>query len=157
MGKEEKVSDLFGEKLNEYHVAPLLKDIFEQYSLQPNFYMVAPEKINNNGKISYSLFLQPKISKERENSFWHSLAQSIEEKLQENYHYQYCRRIGQLSHLSLFLIKKDSKPMESFLDMKNTSSLRLTNPSTFFILLLNLYLLSKLPVKKLSTYFPPKK
>ena len=39
------------------------------------------------------------------------VAQSLDEKLQENYHYRYCRKLGQLGQLKVFRVNesKDSK------------------------------------------------
>lgn len=81
IGRQDRVSDLFGEKLNEeFVVSVLTKSLVE-----PEFYMLAPEADR------YVLFVKSK-----------RVSGDIDEALRENFHYDYCRRLGQLKKLRIF-------------------------------------------------------
>ena len=75
--------------------------------------MIAPEK--NNGDYFYTLFLE--LDDMKGNNILleilRRLANDIEIKLQENYHYKYCRELNQLSKLQLFIIKPKHKDIRS--------------------------------------------
>ena len=85
VGRKGAVSDLFGEKLEE----SFLKNIMETYKQKIDFYMFAPSKNN------YVLFIKTdkKINIE-----------DIESKLRKNFHYDYCRKLGQLKKIKLFIL-----------------------------------------------------
>ncbi|KKM10703.1 hypothetical protein SY88_13385 [Clostridiales bacterium PH28_bin88] len=100
-GKEDQISDLFGEKLSESHVDAVMHEVFVKYELRPRFYMVAPEK-TADGRHFYTLF----IELDEGLSQVSNLVNDVELRLRENYHYQYCRTIGQLDGLRLFVISK---------------------------------------------------
>ncbi len=99
VGRNNNISDLFGEKLNEYHVSRAVKESIGN-SLNPSFFMVAPEKIGNAH--SYVLFIE---SDEQFDT--NSVVESLDSKLQDNYHYKYCRKLGQLERPKIFLIDKN--------------------------------------------------
>jgi len=106
MGRNNNVSDLFGEKLNEYHVANAIRGTFEKSSLAPSFFMVAPEKIGDAS--SYVLFV--------ETDHWFnvdSLVEDLDTRLQDNYHYKYCRKLGQLEKPKVFVITSNSEKRAS--------------------------------------------
>ena len=102
IGKEDKISDLFGEKLNEQHISCLLKELFKKYSIMPKFFMIAPEKCEQSNTCFYVLFLELALNLPAQKL--DRLALELEERLQENYHYKYCRELGQLSKSRLFII-----------------------------------------------------
>jgi hypothetical protein len=87
LGKLDKVSDLFGEKLNEVFV----KDALEKHGIKDGFFMMAPETDR------YVLYL----SAGEEDL---GIAESIEVSLRENFHYDYCRKLGQLKPLRVFAL-----------------------------------------------------
>jgi GH3 auxin-responsive promoter len=87
VGKEALVSDHFGEKLNEHHVRQTLEMLFAKYQLAPTFILLSCE-IYAEGS-AYTLFIEGAAVP---NAFAHEL----DEKLRENPHYDYCRRLGQL-------------------------------------------------------------
>ncbi|OGI10112.1 MAG: hypothetical protein A3I68_05970 [Candidatus Melainabacteria bacterium RIFCSPLOWO2_02_FULL_35_15] len=101
VGRSSKVSDLFGEKLNESNVEQVIKTVFKQYLLNPSFYMIAPEYIKDQNSYSYTLFLE--LGK-HQNTILVKVAKVLDERLQENYHYKYCRKLGQLGPIKIFLI-----------------------------------------------------
>jgi len=101
IGKEEKVADYFGEKLHERFVLAAITKLFVKYELSPKFYMVAPEE--KDGRTCYVLFAQPRDF--AETSRWVRLVRELDAKLQENFHFSYCRKLGQLGATQLFLIQ----------------------------------------------------
>lgn len=114
-GKASKVSDLFGEKLNEYHVSSVLSGLFAKYNISPSFFMVAPEK--NKDRCFYVLFIEMKKNGQpRENlsAILNNLAREFEEKLLENYHYSYCRKLTQLSVSRIFIISCGADAIEIY-------------------------------------------
>ncbi|MDF2889939.1 MAG: hypothetical protein K0R80_306 [Clostridia bacterium] len=101
IGKKDKVSDIFGEKLNEYHVKKTIEALFQQYGIKPEFYMLAPSGDR------YVLFIDRIGAAD-------ALAQKLDQGLRENFHYDYCRRLGQLQEAQIFLTEE--KPYESFVE-----------------------------------------
>ncbi|MGE5673702.1 MAG: GH3 auxin-responsive promoter family protein [Mycobacterium leprae] len=95
LGKEAHVSDRFGEKVNEQHVREALQSLTAGLGLAPAFAMVACE-----GK-AYTLFIEaPDASDE----VLLRLGSALEGALRENFHYQYCRNLGQLEPVRVFRI-----------------------------------------------------
>ncbi len=92
ISKKDKVSDLFGEKLNE----EFLKSIIERSGVKPEFYFFAPETDR------YVLYIKSD-----------KLPEKIEDALRESFHYDYCRKLGQLKELRYFRIT--SSPEEEFI------------------------------------------
>lgn len=92
-GKQDKVSDLFGEKLNEVFV----KNTIESLKLKPEFYMVAPESDR------YVLYIKSD-----------KVPQDVDQLLRANFHYDYCRKLGQLKELKVF--KLTGNPEKEYLD-----------------------------------------
>ncbi len=105
VGKEESTIDLFGEKLNEAFVGECLKDLFAQYQMNPSFHIISPMK-KAGGSAAYVLFLvEEKLSDEQAQQFIHKL----DNKLRENFHYHYCRKLGQLAPIRLFRIREKAE------------------------------------------------
>lgn len=105
-GRSNKVSDLFGEKLNEYHVSRAVGEAIGRTGLNPSFFMVAPERIGDAP--SYVLFIE---SAEQFNA--NEVVEDLDSRLQENYHYKYCRKLGQLGRPKLFLIDRNTEKSAS--------------------------------------------
>jgi hypothetical protein len=101
VGKEDCVSDLRGEKLNALFVAKTLAE-FECCRVA-SFAMLAPSEA---GIPHYTLFLESAHLQP-------DLPARLDEKLRANPHYDFCRRIGQLGELRLFLIRRNAR--ESYL------------------------------------------
>ena len=85
VGRKGAVSDLFGEKLEE----SFLKNIMQTYKQKIDFYMFAPSKN------FYILFI--KTNKKID-------VKDLENKLRENFHYDYCRKLGQLKEIKIFIL-----------------------------------------------------
>jgi hypothetical protein len=86
------VSDRFGEKLSEPFVAAVLRDMFRSDS--PRFALLAPDE--DDAGCCYTLFVEGAAQ-----THW---AGTLDEALRQNPHYAYCRDIGQLSTVRVFLI-----------------------------------------------------
>lgn len=99
LGKEDHVSDWFGEKLNERHVRQALDVLLARHALRPTFAMLACEE--DAGRHGYTLFIE---AKDDSDDVLRRLGTELEAALQENYHYRYCRDLGQLSALRVFRI-----------------------------------------------------
>ena len=104
VGKEDHISDLFGEKLNEEHISRIFQKLFKKYKIKSKFFMLAPENLDK--KVSYviHLELQIKINKYKLIKF----QKDFEKELRKNYHYDHCRKINQLQHSRLFIIRRNA-------------------------------------------------
>ena len=98
LGKEDLVSDRFGEKLNERHVREALRGALARHAPDARFAMLAFEQESG----SYALFIEAGNSRD---TALLSLADHIEGKLRENHHYRYCRDLGQLGYLRVFRVR----------------------------------------------------
>ncbi len=99
LGKEDLVSDRFGEKLNEHHVREALRGALASHAPDARFAMLAFEQASR----SYALFIE--VGALRDAALL-SLADHIEGELCENHHYRYCRDLGQLGCLRVFRIRR---------------------------------------------------
>lgn len=86
IGRADRVSDHFGEKLNEQFAANVLDRLFAKHSLSPAFFMLAPE--DDNG-FRYVLYIEGR-------GCGSGLAGELDDALRANFHYDYCRKLGQL-------------------------------------------------------------
>ena len=102
VGKTAHVSDNFGEKLNERHVRQALADALKTYGLQPVFAMLAGE--TELAPPAYVLFIE---INQAADATLQQLAATLDIKLQDNFHYRYCRDLGQLAALCVFRIDRD--------------------------------------------------
>lgn len=108
MGKEASISDWFGEKLNEGHVRQALDELLARHGIPARFVMLACEE--EGGRHAYTLFIEANGVLDEKLL---RLGQKLEIELQENYHYRYCRDLGQLEALRVFSI--DGGALEAYL------------------------------------------
>lgn len=99
VGKAANVSDWFGEKVSEQHVRQVLDTLLARYRLHPGFVMLACDE--RDGRPAYTLFIE--IVGQPDDTL-RALGTDIEAALRENYHYRYCRDLGQLDALRIFRI-----------------------------------------------------
>ncbi|MBI1766563.1 MAG: GH3 auxin-responsive promoter family protein [Acidobacteria bacterium] len=99
VGRAAQVSDWFGEKLNERHVSPALTEVLARLSLQPTFTLLACETTLQPP--AYTLYIEIDAAA----AMLRALAEALETALQENFHYRYCRDLGQLGALRVFRIR----------------------------------------------------
>ncbi len=111
VGKQDKVVDICGEKLNEQFVSNVVKQTFSRQNLRPCFSMMAPKQ---SSIVEYILFVQFKDNNIL-NETLESMGREIDQTLRENYHYDYCRRLGQLGQCRLFLIDPHRDASEVYL------------------------------------------
>jgi hypothetical protein len=95
MGRANHVSDHFGEKLNELFVRDRLDEVLGVH--RASFAMLACEER------AYALFIESAASDDA----LLDVSRRLERRLRENVHYDYCRRVGQLSELALFRIVRN--------------------------------------------------
>jgi hypothetical protein len=90
VGKTDRVTDWFGEKLNEQFVARCLDQLWASRGVTPRFALVAPAELPSG--FAYTLYVEA-------DSFDHSdlLAVALDKLLRANFNYDYCRRLGQLA------------------------------------------------------------
>ena len=103
VGKDSHISDRFGEKLNGRHVQQVLDSAFAKYNISPEFAILAFDE--GLGYPAYALFVQ---SSPASDGVLLSLGAEVEEALQGNYHYRYCRDLGQLRALTVFRIQANA-------------------------------------------------
>ena len=99
LGKEDLVSDRFGEKLNERHASVVLRGALASHAPEAHFAMLAFEEESRG----YALFIEAEGARE---TTLLSLADHVEGQLRENHHYRYCRDLGQLGHLRVFRVRR---------------------------------------------------
>ena len=90
-GRADHVVDHFGEKLHEVFVRERLDRALNESEVRATFAMLACEKSCETGH--YTLFIESH-SPARAVA---EAAQRLDELLRDNFHYDYCRRLGQLS------------------------------------------------------------
>ena len=107
VGKESNVSDRFGEKLNGEHVQHALDSGIAECNLSTDFVMLAYDE--SLGDPSYVLFVESRSATDLE---LQSLGIYVEKVLRLNYHYRYCRSLGQLAGVRVFRL--DPNTHETF-------------------------------------------
>ncbi len=112
VGKDNCVSDQRGEKLNASHAAACLDRLFARHGVEPAFALLAPDECAGDA-LAYTLFLQCHIEDEPTAT---ALASELDAMLRENYHYDYCRRLGQLEQVGVFLIDSAASPHQAYTD-----------------------------------------
>lgn len=96
-GRCDKVSDWYGEKLNESHVGGILSSLLARHGLSAPFAMLAPD--GDPRPDHYTLLLaDPAGNLPRELPL---LATELDAALCGNIHYAYCRKLGQLKPASV--------------------------------------------------------
>lgn len=116
VSKESNISDLVGEKLNEFHVSTILNDIFNKYSLKPSFFLLAPERNIKKGAYFYALFIELQENNIVDDGSLSLLAEELEKRLEENYHYAHSINLGQLLTAKLFVIKNDTQAADIYVN-----------------------------------------
>lgn len=99
VGRGAAVSDWFGEKVHERHVQQALDAILSAHALRPAFVMVACDEASQPP--AYTLFIE---ALDAPADALAPLALALEQALLDNFHYRYCRELGQLGPARLFRI-----------------------------------------------------
>ena len=89
VGRQDSVSDWFGEKLNDAHVSRVFEVTFKRLNISPSFAILACDTVPPPGYVLY-------IDAEVNNDLLARAADATDTGLRENFHYDYARRLGQL-------------------------------------------------------------
>ena len=115
-GRQARVVDICGEKLNEEFVRTVVTEVLARRQLQPAFWMMAPEwAVEEASKPYYTLFIQFDAGRQVDEGQLQNAAREIDEALQASYHYEYSRRLGQLDRSRLFVISPQSDASHTYL------------------------------------------
>ena len=114
VGKADHISDWFGEKLEERFVANVLNDLFAKHNILPAFAMLAPD---NEDGFRYILFLENDV-------YVDGLDKDLDSALRTNFHYDYCRKLGQIEMAEVVYMVNGS---ESYLKACQTRGQKLGN------------------------------
>lgn len=94
VGRDNYVSDWFGEKLTEAHVARVLSEVFAALGMSPRFALLACDPAP---PASYVLYID---TPEQDEMLDH-VAARIDAGLRDNVHYDYCRELRQLGKVRI--------------------------------------------------------
>ena len=106
IGRQGNVSDWFGEKLNEAHVAGVLRDVFAAVRVSPRFAMLACDTAPRPPR--YVLYIDATEGDE----VVAAAAARVDAALRRSFHYDYARALGQLAPLGVF---RASRASDSYL------------------------------------------
>lgn len=112
LGRSENASDLCGEKLNEPFVRECLELLWQQARAQPGIQMLAPETLAGSAPC-YVLFAA--IPPEQAGALSEAaIAERLDVLLRRAYHYDHCRKLGQLRPCRVILMRREgaAKQME---------------------------------------------
>lgn len=99
LGRDSSVSDLFGEKLHEEHVAHCFSRALQLSNLHSELYFLVPQETASGYR--YVAYLQTEtVATEELESF----RKNLESALSSNPHYEYCRKLGQLAEVDIELL-----------------------------------------------------
>jgi hypothetical protein len=97
VGKGDRVADWFGEKLHEGFVAAVLAELCQSQGLVADFMLLAPDQTGTGP--AYTLFV------ETASRLAPQLEAALDAALQRNFHYAYCRRLGQLAPAQVMAVR----------------------------------------------------
>lgn len=100
IGRTSSVSDWFGEKLNELHVARVVASMLDRSPVRPAFVMLACD--TSLSPPAYVLYIEAASVDDDE---LRTLGRAVESGLCENFHYRYCRQLGQLAAVRVFHVQ----------------------------------------------------
>lgn len=103
LGKDNVISDLVGEKLDERHAAEALSAAQAATDIHPACAMLVPKPAARGALPGYSLLLDMPEGKLSE-AHARRLAGTVEQELLRNFHYAHARHLGQLAPLCPLLV-----------------------------------------------------
>lgn len=115
LGRSGNVSDLFGEKLTDTFVAQALQETLVAVKAKPEFVLLAPDQDISGSR--YTLYVEGWLP----NHF----AGMLDQALSQNPHYAYCRNLGQLLPVRVFIISEPA--YEKFINQRVANGGRLGN------------------------------
>jgi hypothetical protein len=96
IGKDNAVSDLVGEKLDERHACEALETASDKTGFRPTFCMMVPARWQTASASGYLVALDGATSRHIKDSVILAWTEAVESELKKNYHYAHARRLGQL-------------------------------------------------------------
>jgi hypothetical protein len=114
IGRQAKVVDICGEKLNEEYVRATVEDALKKDQLKAAFWMMAPQW-PDDALPFYTLFIQFDAGIVIDEGKLQGLAREMDEAMQASYHYEYARRLGQLAGCRLFVIAPECDAFHTYL------------------------------------------
>jgi hypothetical protein len=114
VGRQDKVVDICGEKLNEQFVSDVVKSVISNLNHPPIFWMVAPER-SPTQIVQYVLFVQFEKGVVVTDDTLRDISREIDSAFRENFHYDYCRRLGQLEECRVFLVESSQDSFQVYL------------------------------------------
>jgi hypothetical protein len=112
VGREDGVVDLRGEKLNDRFVSERVRRVLERRGHEAVFWLLAPSRAGNED-LSYALFLE--LERPTARSELAGLSDEVDRELRGAYHYDYCRRLGQLGPCRVFQIETGANARSLYL------------------------------------------
>jgi hypothetical protein len=112
LGREDGVVDLRGEKLNEQLVSEWVRRVLDRRRLDTVFWLLAPCR-DGNKDLSYALFLE--LDRPMAGSELAGLSDEVDRELRGAYHYDYCRRLGQLGPCRVFQVETGANARSLYL------------------------------------------
>jgi GH3 auxin-responsive promoter len=100
IGKEDGISDLYGEKLSDSFIAEILARLLPEFAPETRFSLLAPEYERRAAR--YVLFIDSLANRPAE------FADRLESELRGNPHYAYCAHLGQLLPATIAPIERGS-------------------------------------------------
>lgn len=114
VGRQSKVVDICGEKLNEDFVRGAVAQVLARSGLHASFWMLAPV-CPLAARPYYTLFLQASGGAAADDGQLAGIAQEVDKALAASYHYEYSRRLGQLDRCRVFSIVPETSGHETYL------------------------------------------
>jgi hypothetical protein len=111
MGKADRTSDLVGEKLGEPHVRAVLDRVFAAHGLTPRFALLVPVE---GRPACYCLYVQAP----GRSMYPHTLSTALQAGLEENPHYAYAVRLGQLGPVEVQFLDPEGVPAWSLYEQR---------------------------------------
>jgi len=102
VGRQDSISDWFGEKLSDAHVSRVFAETFKRLGISPSFAMLA---CATAPPPAYVLF----IDADTNHDLLACAAGAIDAGLRENFHYDYARRLGQLEYVRVIRVPDGAK------------------------------------------------
>ena len=128
IGKDNMISDLVGEKLDENHVAEALARSTAGMQLPTIFTMLVPAPPGGGNPPGYRLLMDlPETTSARETA--RRLARNVEEELRKNYHYAHARNLGQLAPLTPWLAPEAATAFRSQCEQNGARSATVKFPA----------------------------
>lgn len=120
IGRNNKYSDIMGEKLENSFVEKVVEKLLKKYELNENFNLLAPSKIkssNTKESVFYTLFLKLKNEKNVEKSQLIFLEKDLNRYLCKAYHYNYAYELKQIEEARVFIIEEEN-PLKIYMEEK---------------------------------------